>query len=695
MSSSIRRLSLRAVLLATAIGLSQAPFARAAATVADLGTAPAATSLPVTIWLKRRNEIGFETALRAMQDPRSPQFRHWMTPAEEARYAPDQASLQTVMAALAQSGLAVTAVSADGQRIDVLASAAAVSRAFATPIHLFSQDGATFAAATATPRLAGRAGTLVAAITGLSGRRAEPFARQQLDLGTGEPVALPLVVNSGPPSAGVSPLNPYLTDNCFDGTTSADLGTAEGFATFTGRKELPGLFEPFADGGGVCGYDATQLRAKYGLAAANASGLDGTGQTVAIIDAYGSPFILSDVNTYSQIEGLPQLGSKNFKIVTPLGGTSTYDMGWSVETTLDVTMVHAIAPKAKIVLLVAPSNATNDLISTFEYGVEHRLAGTFSLSFGEPELSSSGPASADAIAWAFATAQAASYGFGVTVSSGDSGDNGTGTPLGAPNIPADSPYVTAVGGTTLALPTAEGARDVGWGWSATAPNANSVVRTKLQVAALEATGAGGGESAFNEKPYWQSALPGNGREVPDLSAIADPQTGADLVISENVGSGIYQLVSVIGGTSASSPVLAGMSALANQLAGERVGQIAPLLPSLAPGAITDILPFSDREPKITATVEGQKLSTPDVTPQALALLPATDLAIEQIFITHPIFSETILTYGVDTSLTVAKGWDNVTGYGEPNGLGFLQAVASAESAIQMTADQYAAENPSP
>lgn len=685
------RISRLTVLLVTAIGAGHTSAGRATPVVDDLGVIRPATALHATIWLKRRDEAAFEAAFRAVQDPRSPQFRHWMTRADYASYAADQASVQTVTVALSMAGLTVTGVSADRQRVDLGASVAAMSRALQTPIHLFSKNGVSFAGASAMPHLQGAADTLVAAITGLSAMSSELFTRPQLDLATGRPIALALAAGTGTERPGGSPLNPFLTDDCFNGTTSADLSTAEGFATFTGRTEVDGLFASFK-GAGVCGYDATQLLPTMASRRRICPVSTAAGRRSASLSPTARPSSC-DINTYSQIEGLPQLGSSNFKMVAPLGVTPTYDQEWSLETTLDVTMVRAIAPAAKIVLLVAPSNDTSDLIFTFQYGVAHHLADTYSMSFGEPELGSDGPTNGDASAWTLATAEAASYGVGVTVSSGDDGDNGVGKPLGAPSVPADSPFVTAVGGTTLALPTAEGTRDVGWGWSSTEPNANFLMKSKLQVAALEAIGSGGGESVFNGKPYWQHALPGSGRQTPDLSAIADPLTGADLVLTVPAGEGFYQIVPVVGGTSAASPVLAGMSALANEVAGERVGQIAPLLPSLAAGTIADILPFSNKEPKMKATINGETLTTPDVTPQALALLPATTTAIEQIFVTRPILSETIFTYGVDTSLKVAKGWDNVTGYGEPAGLAFIEAVAYEAGAIQMTADEPSAPPP--
>ena len=247
-----------------------------------------------------------------------------------------------------------------------------------------------------------------------------------------------------------------------------------------------------------------------------------------------------------------------------------------------------------------------------------------------------------------ATAQAAAYGIGVNVSSGDFGDNGAGQPLGAASTPADSAYVTSVGGTTLSLPTAEGKRDVGWGWQSTFPNTNRLVKTKLQVGAGQAAGTGGGESVYFGKPFWQNALPGNGRQQPDIAAIADPLTGADLVLTVNDYNYLVQVVAVAGGTSVAAPVFAGISALANQRAGERIGQVAPLLPALQGTAITDILPLTSGDSKMTATLHGNTIATPDVTPDALALLPEGVDDIEQIFVVRPILSMTIFTYGLDT-----------------------------------------------
>ena len=652
--------------------------ANAAPLGTDLGEVSAGQPLHATVWLARKDEAGFQAALRALYNPTSPSFHHWLTQAKYNAYMPDQNSVASVRAALAQSGVTIEKIAADGLSIDVSADAATMERAFGTRVHNFQNNGRISAAATATPMLAGPQGSLVAAITGLGTARTRPYGIRQVDPSTQRPVALAVPRAAATRSTAGSPLSPYLTNDCYHGYTKQDLNAAEGEIKLIGRREVNDYFSTGA-GYGVCGYDATQLRAHYRLSGPFSRGLDGKGQTIGIVVAYGSPFITSDVNAYSTLLGLPQLGASNFRILNPLGNPLTYDTNWSLETTIDVSMAHAIAPAAKIVLLVAPTNATEDLIRTFDYAVKHQLVDVVSMSFGEPEFGSDG---SDEVPWGLATAEAASYGIGVNVSSGDTGDNGAGKPVGAPSTPADSAYVTAVGGTTLSLPTAEGTRDVGWGWQSTYPNTNRLVKTKLQVGPGEAIGAGGGESVYFGKPFWQDALPGQGRQTPDISAIADPLTGADLVLTVDDGNYLVQVVTVAGGTSVAAPVFAGISALANQRAGQRIGQVAPLLPGLQGAPITDMLPMTSQDPKMRATLGGKPLSTPDVTPDALALLPEGVDNIEQIFVVRPVLSMTIFTYGLDTSLTTAVGWDNMTGYGEPNGIAFLTGLVKDANGAQ-------------
>jgi subtilase family serine protease len=122
----------------------------------------------------------------------------------------------------------------------------------------------------------------------------------------------------------------------------------------------------------------------------------------------------------------------------------------------------------------------------------------------------------------------AAAGISVQFASGDSGDQGLGTPLGAVSIPSNSPYATAVGGTSvLNDPLSNGDIVTGWGTNLTALQIVTVADPPATIGFQY--GAGGGESQFFAKPKWQKALPGNGRQVPDVSADADPFTGVPVV----------------------------------------------------------------------------------------------------------------------------------------------------------------------
>ena len=243
--SSGRRV--RSTTLAAGFAAATLCFANGAASSpveADLGRPSASQPLHATVWLKRKDEEAFQRALKAIYQPGSPSFHHWMTPAQYSAYMPDQASLATVRDALMQSGLTIVNVAADGSSIDVAANAAIVERAFGAPVHRFQNGVKTFLATTARPALAGAPGALVGAITGLGTPRTRPFALRQTDQSTGRPVAL--TVSKSQPTAAASgsgsPLNQYLTDSCYHGNTVQKLYAAEGDVKFSGQRQGERLF---------------------------------------------------------------------------------------------------------------------------------------------------------------------------------------------------------------------------------------------------------------------------------------------------------------------------------------------------------------------------------------------------------------------------------------------------------------------
>jgi hypothetical protein len=281
----------------------------------------------------------------------------------------------------------------------------------------------------------------------------------------------------------------------------------------------PGLVQPALT---PSGYGPSDLQSAYKLPSSTA----GSGQTVAIVDAYNDPTAEADLAVYRAQYGLPACTTANgcFKKVNQTGGTTypTADSGWAGEISLDLDMVSAVCPQCHILLVEASSANMSDLGTAVNRAVTMG-AKYVSNSYGGSEDSSD-------------TSSDSSYfnhpGVAITVSSGDSG-YGT-------EYPAASRYVTAVGGTSLSRASnTRGWTESVWGTSG------------------GGDGAGSGCSAYDAKPTWQTDTGCSKRTVADVSAVADPATG--LAVYDSYQTSGWQ---VYGGTSASSPIIASVYALA-------------------------------------------------------------------------------------------------------------------------------------
>ncbi|HEY2298549.1 MAG TPA: S53 family peptidase [Jatrophihabitans sp.] len=282
------------------------------------------------------------------------------------------------------------------------------------------------------------------------------------------------------------------------------------------------------------GYGPADIQSAYNLA-----GTSATGKTVAIVDAYNDPNAEQDLATYRSHYGLPACTTANgcFKKVNQNGASTpmpSTDYGWGLEISLDLDMVSAACPSCNILLVEANSATDTDLYKAVDTAAAAPGVVAISNSYGGAEASTQ-------------TADDAHFnhpGIAITASSGDSG-------YGV-SYPAASQYVTAVGGTSLSK--ASNAR----GWTETAWS-----------------GAGSGCSAYDPKPSWQTDTGCTKRTVADVSAVADPNTGVavydtanscgtssfcDYLISVGVVQGADGWVQV-GGTSASSPIIASVYAL--------------------------------------------------------------------------------------------------------------------------------------
>ena len=317
------------------------------------------------------------------------------------------------------------------------------------------------------------------------------------------------------------------------------------------------------------------LRVAYGVESLIERGLTGKGQTVVDIVSFGSPTLQQDMDMFDRQFGLPPI---TISVVSPLG-TVKFDpnnkdmVGWAAETELDVQIIHAIAPDARIVVMTSPVDETEGTIGLPEflkleqYAVAHKLGQVFSQSYVASETTLSDSAGRQLVQTYSSFYQQITTRQGWTVVSG-SGDHGATdyaniqatkfSPTPIVNFPADVPWVTAVGGTRLEQ-SAGSLRETAW------------------------PGSGGGFSAFFPEPAFQQSLPATlqtqlkgRRGLPDIAADADPETGLAFYFA-----GQWNLT---GGTSASTPFWAALIAIADQMAGHPLGFINPGLYKLAASA---------------------------------------------------------------------------------------------------------------
>jgi subtilase family serine protease len=304
-----------------------------------------------------------------------------------------------------------------------------------------------------------------------------------------------------------------------------------------------------------------EMRVAYGVESLYEQGYTGKGQTIIDIVSFGSPTLRQDMNAFDLQFGLPAV---NLDIISPLN-VPEYDPrndkeGWAGETTLDVQIFHAIAPDAKIVVLTSPVAETEgttglpEFRQLLQYSLDHKLGNIVSQSWGASELTLQDSAGQQELARWNTIFQSATTQQGITffASSGDNGSTDYADPAGkkiatvpTTSFPADSPWVTSVGGTTI-LPNGAGYSEQAWSHS------------------------GGGFSRFYKTPSYQQSQPqsvtnelANRRGVPDVAGAANPYTGLAIYIN-----GSWTMA---GGTSASAPLWAGIAAVGDQMAKRALG----------------------------------------------------------------------------------------------------------------------------
>lgn len=367
---------------------------------------------------------------------------------------------------------------------------------------------------------------------------------------------------------------------------------------------------------GVPCYSPPQVERAYDLPPLYARGLSGKGRTIVIVDPYGSPTIRNDLTVFDDAFGLP--APPSFQILQPLGPVPPFDpanpamVGAAGETTGDVELAHEIAPGANIALVQFPLTATTvdgqfqQAMTAENDVIDQGLGDVFSQSFGLPEEDFGNPAAIAQLRFAYRNA----YLHHVTMlaASGDSGASGPapgGTSFDHRIVywPASDPLVTGVGGTQLHLTDSgdRSAPDSAWN-----DNANPVVQ---RVAGPEFLWAGGGgQSSVFSRPRYQD---------PVRQAVADTRGVPDIAMSASISGAVLLFESFTGppglwvpggGTSAASPLLAGIVAIAGQFAHGRLGLINPALYQLERRHAPGIVDVTQGNNTVSFTLSGTRLT---------------------------------------------------------------------------------------
>jgi subtilase family serine protease len=650
----------------------------------------------IKAYLSWQNESRLEHLVQDQATPGNALHGQFLTPAEfHATFSPRAEDVAAVKSALTSLGFKVGYTPASGLFVQASGTVGQIKQAFGVSENLYSYRGKTLRAHTEDPALPSALSGLVTYISGLDDTRA--LMKPALSRRGGARRSSAARTSVGPPEG-------------FDNLMPCSNYWADSQALLLSPTLFPyGFVLPYT----VCGYTPQQMREGYG---ANLISETGKGVRVAIADVYASPTLEADVNRYSANHGLPQLTPENFKELLAPGvnyvpsGDPCSAEGWLFEQTLDVTAVHAMAPGASILY----AGGSCDQVDVVDEGVaeeplyeiiDGRLADIISNSWGYNGEEDVSPArlKIDTLQ----LLQAAAEGISVLVASGDSGDLTEASdpptqPIASGSWPTTSPYATGVGGTSMLLRNAAGDKSE-YGWGSYFANFNGVPTLNANATVVTDTGwspfeyyggSGGGPSLIEPEPSYQfgivpsifatqtytadgTVVPLNGphRVTPDISMVADPDTGfligeTFLIATPPVDPGCTKVTAAteycetdIGGTSLATPLFAGVLALVNESRFSKglgtVGFINPALYALHVGEAGSNAPIID------VNAPSEPLGVLYIVPGNFGGFGTVD--------SYPGPSGHIIE-NVDSSLRSVPGYDNVTGLGVPYVPAFVEAL---------------------
>jgi subtilase family serine protease len=594
------------------------------------GTPAASAHFTVDVALQLRDPAGAASLLQAVSSPGSAQHGQYLTTTQfNARFAPTSQSVASVESYLRGQGLTLGSVPSNNRYVEATGTTAQIQRTFDTTLRTYSVNGQTQVGPTRAMSVPADLAGTVLTVTGIGDA---PMRTTHVRT----------VASTPAPNKKVPP--PSVCSGYWNEHTQT-------VPHAYGQTNFPTY---------ICGYQAGQFQSAYGIKHSLRTGHDGTGTKVAIIDAYASPTIESDANQLFTNEGEPtftkgQFAQQSFRPFDRQKACQGAPDWWGEET-LDVESVHAMAPGADE-LYVGAKDCFGGLNHAMNW-IASNVDRPSSKAYGVSMISNSYGNAGEEIPANQITASEAIYmqagleGIGVYFSSGDSGDEVTlgHTTTAQPDFPASSPYVTGVGGTSLAIDSHDDYLwETGWGTDLDRVNTDGSGGESGYQEALPGDfyfGAGGGTSHVFRGPWYQRGIVPdalaesyNGkrdRVVPDVAMDGDPYTGTLEGITVD---GTYTQYG-IGGTSLATPLFVGLQATVQGRAGN-IGFASPTLYSLPKAAFRDVQP------------------------------PASPIGV-----TNPTGSY-LVTLDHDSSLATAAGYDNVTGRGTPYGAAFIASEYAA------------------
>ncbi|MBO0890990.1 MAG: S8/S53 family peptidase [Acidothermales bacterium] len=600
----------------------------------DLGKESTGRNIDFGVVVGMRDKAGADQKLRDLSTPGSASYGKWLSTAQfKQRYAPSAADVSSVRHWLSSNGFRVDKTFGSGMYVKASGTVAQADKVFGVSLHDYEYKGRTLSGTTQDISLPAGAPAVIQGVTGLDGTQY---------LKTKGAAKLP-----GPPPGaryGVQPCSGY-----------------DGQKTATDKPEAYGTHEPYV----ICGYTPHQYQSAYGVQNLIDSGVDGRGTTVAITDAYAAPTIFEDTQKYSDVYGLPRFGENQFSQVLP----NHFDrakycgaQGWYGEETLDVQAVHTMAPGAKV-SYVAGADCGSGLDDAWAQTIENHAADviTNSWGYGGESLSASLIQFYDQYAM-----MAALTGITDNFSTGDAGDEVAASGSKQVDMPASDPYVSGIGGTSVGI---DSSGAYGWehGWQNAYSQLSDDGKSWTPAPPGDySSGGGGGTSQLWPQPFYQAGKVPTSmseyfgstpmRTIPDISMPGDPNTGFVVGETQQFPDGTYWDTYRIGGTSLSSPLMAGVVALANQYSGHPLGFTNPLYyQMLGNSAVHDVTH------------------------------PASPIGRVRTDYTNFVDSSGGFTYQLQTvdvqSTTIHSlpGYDDETGVGSPNGLAFMQFAKQAST----------------